>query len=306
MKNKVTDTIHFGIQRKIVSNMTTESWQTIPHGVYSYEADVTDFFNEFKKLNTSGTHKNKITFNTLMLKTISMGIKACPPINSHIEFNPKLVRGRVDIIENVNISMPMLLPNGEMMTINLHDFDKKNLDEMTDYIADVTRRANNTNMTEAMFEVSMDNTLTALKKGQIIKTINRLIGSKTGKHKVKTLSGKAKKEYLSIPESDRLTKRDIEQGTITVTNVGSVYRQMKGIITMLEIIPPQVAAIAVCSIQDRVMPVKGENGELVPAIRKVLPLCIAFDHRAFDFAELVPFFTFLDDTFANPGIIQNW
>lgn len=30
---KKTNTIHFGIQRKIVSNMTTESWETIPHGL---------------------------------------------------------------------------------------------------------------------------------------------------------------------------------------------------------------------------------------------------------------------------------
>lgn len=306
MNNKVIDTIHFGIQRKIVSNMTTESWQTIPHASYMYEADVTDFFDEYKKLNAAGNHKNKITFNTVMLKTICEGIKACPIINSHIKFNSKLVRGQVDIIENVNISMPMLLPNGEMMTINLHDFDKKNLDEMTDYISDVIRRANNTNMTEAMFEVSLDNTLTALKKGQIIKTINRLVGSKTGKYKVKTLSGKAKKEYLSIPETDRLTKYDIEQGTITVTNVGSVYRQMKGGIALLEIIPPQIAAIAICSIQDRVIPVKDENGNLVPAVRKILPMDIAFDHRAIDFAELVPFFTYLDSIFENPSDMQAW
>ena len=74
------------------------------------------------------------------------------------------------------------------------------------------RRANNTDLTEVMFEVSMDNTLKALRKGHIGTVINRLIGSKTGKHKVKTLTGKAKREYYAIPEKDRLTFRDIEQG----------------------------------------------------------------------------------------------
>lgn len=34
---------HFGIARKIVSNMTSESWEDIPHAMMSYEADVTDF-----------------------------------------------------------------------------------------------------------------------------------------------------------------------------------------------------------------------------------------------------------------------
>ena len=33
---------YFGIARKIVSNMTTESWREIPHAIVMYEADVTD------------------------------------------------------------------------------------------------------------------------------------------------------------------------------------------------------------------------------------------------------------------------
>lgn len=42
---------HFGIARKIVSNMTSESWETIPHATLTYEADVTELFKECKKLN---------------------------------------------------------------------------------------------------------------------------------------------------------------------------------------------------------------------------------------------------------------
>ena len=48
---KTVNTINFGIQRKIVANMTTESWETIPHVTYNYEPDVTDFMKEYKKLN---------------------------------------------------------------------------------------------------------------------------------------------------------------------------------------------------------------------------------------------------------------
>ena len=36
---------HFGIARKIVSNMTTESWREIPHAIVMYEADVTDILS---------------------------------------------------------------------------------------------------------------------------------------------------------------------------------------------------------------------------------------------------------------------
>ena len=302
----VTQTIHFDIQRKIVSNMTSESWETIPHASFIYDADVTEFMKEYKKLNQGRTGKDKITVNTLILKVIVEGLKAAPMLNGTIDFNRRLVRGRVDLRDDINISMPMILPNGKMMTINLHNFENKSLTEMTEYIADVSRRAQNTDLTEAMFEVSLNNTLEALKHGKIATVINRLIGSKTGKHKVKTLHGKAKKEYYSIPESDRLTYRDIEQGTVTITNVGSVYRAQKGAVAMLEIIPPQIAAFCIGGVQERAGVKTDENGNKVFDPRLILPICLAFDHRAADFAEVSPFLEKCDQIFANPQIIHEW
>ena len=305
-KMKKTNTIHFGIQRKIVANMTTESWANVPHVTYNYEPDVTEFMIEYKRLNEDCPPEKKVTLNTLMLKIIVEGLKADPIMNSHIEFDRKLVRGEIHTFENIDISMPMVLPNGEMMTINLHNFENKNLDEMVAYIADVNRRVANTNLDEVMFDVSLDNTLTALKQGKIKQTLYRLIGSKTGKHKVKTLSGKEKSNDYKIPENDRLTKHDIEQGTITVSNIGSVYRAQRGETCLLEIVPPQVCAIAVGAVQDKPVVVVNEAGEKEIAIRQVMPLCIAFDHRALDFGEIVPFIKRLDEIFAAPEIIHTW
>ena len=165
-KMKKTNTIHFGIQRKIVANMTTESWANVPHVTYNYEPDVTEFMIEYKRLNEDCPPEKKVTLNTLMLKIIVEGLKADPIMNSHIEFDRKLVRGEIHTFENIDISMPMVLPNGEMMTINLHNFENKNLDEMVTYIADVNRRVANTNLDEVMFDVSLDNTLTALKRAK--------------------------------------------------------------------------------------------------------------------------------------------
>lgn len=302
----ITKSIHFDIQRKIVSNMTSESWETIPHASFIYEADVTDFMKEYKKLNVGRTGEQKITVNTLMLRIIVEGLKAAPILNSTIEFNRRLVRGRIDIHDDINISMPMILPNGKMMTMNLHNFENKSLTEMTDYIHDVARRAQNTNMTEAMFEVSLDNTFKALRKGKLMTVINRLIGSKTGKYKVKTLSGKAKKEYYAIPETDRVTFKDIEQGTVTVTNIGSVYREQKGAVALLEIIPPQIAAFCVGGVQERAGVKTNKNGEKEFDARLILPICMAFDHRAVDFAEIAPFLEKCDEIFANPEVIHSW
>jgi len=303
---KKTSTTHFGIQRKIVANMTAESWETIPHVTYNYEPDVTEFMIEYKRLNENCAPEDKITLNTIMLKIIVEGLKADPAMNAHIEFDRKLVRGEIHTFQDINISMPMVLPNGEMMTINLHNFENKNLNQMVDYIKDVNRRVANTNLNEVMFDVSLDNTLTALKQGKIKQTFYRLIGSKTGKHKVKTLSGKAKREYEAIPEEDRLTKRDIEQGTITVSNIGSTYRQQRGETCLLEIVPPQVCAIALGAVQDKPVVIVNEKGEKEIAIRQVMPLCIAFDHRALDFGEIVPFIKRLDEIFEAPEIIHTW
>ncbi len=305
-KQKIIKTEHFGIQRKIVANMTTESWQNIPHVTYTYEPDVTEFMIEYRRLNEGVEKENKITVNTLMLKVICEGLKACPAMNAHIDFDRKFVRGVINTLSEINISMPMVLPTGEMMTINLHNFESKNLNQMVDYIKDVNRRMANTNLNEVMFDVSLDNTLTGLKQGKIKQTLQRLIGSKTGKHKVKTLKGKEKKAYEAIPESDRLTKHDIEQGSITISNIGSVYREQRGAAALIEIIPPQVTAIAVGAVQDKPVVIVNENNEKEIAIRQVLPFTIVFDHRALDFGDIVPFIKKLDEIFEEPEIIHTW
>lgn len=301
----VYKTENFKIARKIVSNMTTESWNDIPHATMSYEADVTELLTECKKLNSIS--KEKITVNTLMLKIICEGLKAAPKMNCTLDFNKKLVRGTLNYHDSIDISMPMILHTGEMMTVNMHDMGNKSLDEMTRAINDTARRANNSDMNEVMFEVSLDNTLTGLKHGKILQALRRLYGSKMpGRHQVKTLKGKAKKEYYSISEKDRLTKHDIEQGTTTISNLGSIYRAQRGECFLLEIIPPQVSAFAVNAIQKKPIVTEDEFGSDKIEIRKILPITIAIDHRALDYGDVVPFFEKLDEIFSNPHMIFEW
>lgn len=303
---KIKNAVPFGIQRKIVSYMTTHSWQNVPHVTYVYEPDVTDFFEEFKRLNDSGLHSRKITFNTLMLKVFTEGIKADPAINAHIDYNHKYVKGEIKTIENINISMPWILPNGEMMTINLRNFESKSLDQMAEYIESISKKIENTDLNEAMYEVSFANTIDMLKKGHVVQTLRKLAGAKLGRHKIKTLSGEEKKEYKNIPEDERITKYDLEPGTITISNIGSVYKEQRGMIGILEIIPPQIFAIGVGGVQDKPGIFKNSKGKQEIGVRKMLPICLAFDHRALDFGEVVPFMKRLDDIFANPAQIQSW
>lgn len=297
---------HFGIARKIVANMTTESWETIPHSTYIYEAEVTKFLEVVKKLNDSGKFPTKITINTILLKVLAEGFKAAPQLNAHIEFDRKLVRGKITQWDEIHAGMTWILPNGEMMTINLHDIGNKNLLELTEYIADTQRKINNTDFTEVMFEVSFNDTIEKLKKGHIMKAIYRLVGAKTGKHKIKTLKGQAKKDYYAIPESDRIVADDIKQGTVTISNVGSLIRGTNGRVGVLSIIPPQVFVCCVGTIMKKPVVAQDENGNDIIVVGNELPINLCFDHRAVDFGEVAPFVRKIDEIFKNPEQMLNW
>ena len=103
-------------------------------------------------------------------------------------------------------------------------------------------------------------------------------------------------------QEDRLTKRDIEQGTITISNLGSIYRGWKGECTILEIIPPQLVAIGVGAAQQK--PICSPDGKIVSAL--IMPLTIAFDHRALDLGDMIPFFEKLDEIFNNIAMVKQW
>lgn len=294
---------NFGIARKIVSNMTAQSWEEIPHCAVTYEPEVTKLFEIVKGLNEGKSKEERLTINTIMLRIIVEGLKACPAMNAHLYFDRKLVRGTYKQFKEINISMPMVLDSGEMMTINLHDFHKKSMTQMRDAIADVRRRIENSDMNEVMFEVSLSDTLKGLTKGKFLQAVRRLYGAKMpGKHRVKTLKGDQKKAYYSTPKQDRLTKHDIEQGTITVSNLGSIYHKWEGVCTLLEIIPPQVAVVAIGSSQ--LVPIAEADGTIRTGTK--MPMTIAFDHRAIDYSDIVPFMEKLDKIFENPEIIKEW
>lgn len=291
----------FGIQRKIVANMTTESWQNIPHVSYLFEPDLTKFLDSFEEFKKKLPADLKITLNIVVLKAIAEALKAAPDMNAHLHFEQKLVRGKMTRYSNVDISMPWLLPNGEMMTITMKDLGNRSLINISEYMAETAHKISNTNLNEVMIDVAMNNTMEALKNGRVIRAVQRLIGSKTTKrHRISPLKGHAKKMYDAIPDTDKLVFEDLKQGTITVSNIGSITRGQTGEVAMLMIIPPQVVAIAISSLQKKPRVVTNEKGEDEIKIVNVLPLCICFDHRALDFGDIKPFMDRLQEIFDHP------
>ncbi len=87
-------------------------------------------------------------------------------------------------------------------------------------------------------------------------------------------------ELAELSRSRKVPPDRLANGTFTITNFGSYGSRMGTPI----IRPPEVAIGGFGAIRDEVIPVDG-----VPAVRPVLPLCAATDHRLNDGEHLWTF-----------------
>ena len=302
MTDQESKVLRFNIQRKIVANMTTESWTSIPHVSFVYEPDITRFIEEYRRFDAETPYR--VHFNTAMLKALSIGVEAAPQLNAHMHFERRLVRGKLTYFDKIDVSVPWTLPDGHMMTITMKDVGNKTLKELSAYTDDINRRLKNTNLNEALYSVSINGTKERLKKGKLVSSLLRLYGSKTNpRHKVTPLRGKERRAYYAIPETERIGYDDLKQGTITISNIGAGSRDIPGHLDMLMIIPPQIFAIGTSALQRRPVTVKDEDGNEHVEIRSILPMAICFDHRALDFGEVRPFLTKMEEIFKDPSLV---
>jgi pyruvate/2-oxoglutarate dehydrogenase complex dihydrolipoamide acyltransferase (E2) component len=115
------------------------------------------------------------------------------------------------------------------------------------------------------------------------------------------LKGGERREYYSLDPSKRLTEKDINAGTVVVSNIGSIQGGHAGMFGLIDIVAPQVFAIGISAVAERPSVITSKDGEKSVGIRSILPFCLVFDHRAFEFGELLPFLKRLDQLFANPS-----
>ncbi|MBR5410004.1 MAG: 2-oxo acid dehydrogenase subunit E2 [Clostridia bacterium] len=296
------ETKYLSIQRKMVAEMTSKSWQEIPHVSFSYEPDITAIFDLYQKeIKPLG-----LSFNTLILRIIVEGLKCAKAMNAEIVYNYRLAGGKVITKDEISISMPMILPSGEMMTVTLRNVNDMSLVQLRNTIIDIRRRSFSTDLNEVMYDIAKGKLIERMLHGQIVSQGVKILLNQFGKGKARHMRGKEKRDYESIPATDRLTKKDLDPGTVTVSNVGSLYPGMRGSFSLLEILPGQVVAIGLGAVQDRATVLKDREGNKDLAARKIFPMCIAFDHRALDFNEIVPFIKRLDEIFEKPAEVLNW
>jgi pyruvate/2-oxoglutarate dehydrogenase complex dihydrolipoamide acyltransferase (E2) component len=305
----IKEILPFDLQRKVVSHITSSSWKNTPLVSYLYEPDVTDFYAEFKQLaaerSQDATESRKISFNTILLKAIIEGLLVAPKLNSLLEYNPRTVEGRLLVCADINISLPWLLADGRMITPIIARADKMSLNAISDAIVSLGQKIERTNIDEMLYRSVYVDTVRELKRLNL-SMIFRILSSTFGRQKVTRLRGEERKRYYSLPEELRLTEKDIMDGTITVSNIGSLYREQRGYFGLLDVVPPQVLAVGISAVQEKpgIFVDFARNQQM--GIRKFIPICLAFDHRAVDFDTLVPFLERLDEIFASPQEIYSW
>jgi len=95
-------------------------------------------------------------------------------------------------------------------------------------------------------------------------------------------------------KSRTLDMADLKGGTFSITNVGMIGGQYATPIINY----PEVAILATLRIANRV---RVEEGEI--KIKKILPLCLSFDHRVVDGAEVARFMNDLISLLENPSLL---
>jgi pyruvate dehydrogenase E2 component (dihydrolipoamide acetyltransferase) len=156
-----------------------------------------------------------------------------------------------------------------------------------------------------LFSVIRNDTVNEIKKLKF-SILKRIIAVKITKYPVKGLNGKGKESYCHVGKEDRLTKEDLLSATVSVFDIESLYKDLKGHFSMLQIIPPQIFAVGTSELQEKPGVYTDSRRAKAINVRNYLPMTIVFDHRPVDFSALNPFIKECDEIFKNPGRMNEW
>ena len=119
----------FNIQRRIVAGKTSESWETVPHAIFTTEARVDVLMRILKEAPPEGV---RITLNTAMLKVIATALGASPKMNAHLRYSRLFATGKLRIFDHIDASVPVLFADGSMMTVTLPSIESMSMRSIQD------------------------------------------------------------------------------------------------------------------------------------------------------------------------------
>ena len=291
----------FKLRSRVSGYILTKAQQNSPTCGYNYEADITKFWEVFQSFREECGYE--LSFNTLMMKVLTEGLKVAPKLNSHIEFNTTSSCGTLIMKKHIDIAMPLLLDNGETFPVKVRETEDKTLKELSEQVADIFKRLKTTDLDKVMFDVITQRTIGLLLNGDVKATIAQTFTGYVGKHKVAKFTGR----FTHAPrDGSMLLPEELNEGSVCMTNWGVLYNGLSGNVTYTPLLYPQVFLFAMGVVKDTDYAFRNEKGEVDIGTKKTLPITLMFDHRIGAFNDVMPFIKKLDEIFQNPEIIREW
>ena len=292
---------YFRLKQRVSGNVLTNAQRETVGAAYFYEADITKFWEEFKKLQSEVDYK--LSFNTVMMRVLVEGLKAAPRLNAHMKYNHTSSSGKLIVKKHIDVAMPYIFETGETFPIKVLHAEEKNLKELQLSINDVIERAEKSDINRVLFDLISQRMVGFVLKGKFVSTAAQIASGFIGKGKVTKFQDMLKK---SNQDGTEILMEELNEGTVCLTNWGSVHRNLEGNIGYTPLLYPQVFLMGFGSARDRNYPFKNEKGEVDIETKKMLPINLVFDHRLGAFNDTMPFVRRLEEIFANPEIIREW
>lgn len=284
----------------------SRSQKEVPVVGVEYKPDITAFWAKYEEIKVRASYP--LTFNTVIMKVISEAVKAAPILNSHVKYNYLSSAGRINYMDHIDISMPTVLEEQNMtFPLKVKNTENKTLKELSDDITRILTKARNTPMSEALYALALEQTLDALLHFKLKTFFSRVGSSNFGMGHFKRVAIAERRKYKqNVKNGLALSKDDIGEGTLTITNWGSISKNLSCSCTVAPIIPPTAISNAVASVSEKQVLNTNQNGEVIVETRKYLPITILWDHRIGVFGDVVPYIKKMDEIFSNPEIMEGW
>ncbi len=290
------------IKKRMSGYILTNAQKDQPQASYSYEIDVTDMWDEYKKLKETCGYK--LSFNTILMYAMVEGLKVAPRLNAHIDYNYVASCGKLIIKKHIDIAMPVVLEDGSTFPVKLCNSEEKNLQEFQAEIDDVIFKMKNTNIDTVLGDLVVQRTVGFLLKGKFVSTIAQSVAGVVGKHKIASISDFFKKQTTDTENA--LKPWQLNEGSVCFSSWAGLYDGLRGFETASPLLYPQVFMMGVGGFIEKDFAYRNEKGEVDLKTRKMLPVTLTFDHRIGAFNDVIPFMKKLDEIFENPQVIQEW
>lgn len=293
--------VYFPVKSRVSSNVLVNSQKNIPNAGFNFDADITKFWEEYKKLKAEcGYH---LSFNTLMLRVLVEGLKANPRLNAHLKYNHFASAGKLIIKKHIDVAVPVVLETGETFPVKIREIEDKSLKEIAQQVDDVYERLKNTDIDRVVFDMIAQRVVGYTMKGKLAQTAAQMITGYFTKYKVATFKGIFERP---VDDDEHLYVRDFTEGTVCMSNWSALGKDFSGNVTFTPLLYPQVFLMSMGNIRDVDYAFRNDKGEVDLATKKMLPIVLCFDHRLGGFADLAPFIKKLNEIFENPEIIREW